>query len=177
MGCSASKSKEVKPSGGPGASSATASNAIGACANGTYAQKPATEAAAADTAQPSQNGTTLSANKSPSNHSVEAPTGRAADASRDNKNTNGDSTEAPDKGPRQNGAGLSSGDLDENGNAVLLPKGVWVKTEGTPYYYCAEENLYFHPPSCQFYDPTNEMWYDPEKDEWYRDDGSDAEAA
>ncbi|AYU82083.1 protein of unknown function - conserved [Leishmania donovani] len=177
MGCSASKSKEVRRSGKPGASAATASSPIGASANGARAQKPTAETAPAPPAQPNQNGTTLPANKSPSSHSVEAPSGRAADANHDNKSTNVDSTEAPDKGPRQNGAGLGNGDVDENGNAVLLPKGVWVKTEGTPYYYCLEENLYFHPPSCQFYDPTNEMWYDPDKDEWYRDDGSDAEAA
>ena len=53
---------------------------------------------------------------------------------------------------------------------VLLPKGEWVKVEGTPYYFSAQENLYYHPPSSQFYDPSNVMWYDPDKDEWYNDE-------
>ena len=55
-------------------------------------------------------------------------------------------------------------------DAVNLPKGDWVKAEGTPYYYSASEKLYFHPPSHQFYDPANDMWYDPDKDEWYADE-------
>ncbi|KAG8340281.1 hypothetical protein ERJ75_001441900 [Trypanosoma vivax] len=61
-------------------------------------------------------------------------------------------------------------EVDEKGNVVVLPKGEWIRTAGTPFYYSEAENLYFHPPSCQFYDPTNEMWYDPEKDEWYQDE-------
>ncbi|GET91846.1 hypothetical protein, conserved [Leishmania tarentolae] len=178
MGCKASKSKEVKPRGTPGASAGatTASGPIGAGANGSGTQKSTTGSTATGPGQPNRNGTSLSADKSPRNHSMETPAGRAAGAN-NNKNGSVDSTEAPDKGPRQNGSNLGNGDVDENGNPVVLPKGVWVKTEGTPYYYSVEENLYFHPPSCQFYDPTNEMWYDPEKDEWYHDDASDAGAA
>lgn len=64
--------------------------------------------------------------------------------------------------------------VDVNGNPIALPKGDWVRTEGTPYYYSALENLYYHPPSYQFYDPTNEMWYDPDKDEWYKDTEADS---
>nr|CCC94208.1 conserved hypothetical protein [Trypanosoma congolense IL3000] len=60
--------------------------------------------------------------------------------------------------------------VDDGDMPLVLPKGEWVLTEGTPFYYSDAENLYFHPPSCQFYDPTNEMWYDPEHDEWYRDE-------
>ncbi|PWV11365.1 hypothetical protein C3747_60g62 [Trypanosoma cruzi] len=69
----------------------------------------------------------------------------------------------------------SKQELDDEGNPLLLPNGDWVRTEGTPFYYSVEENLYFHPPSCQFYDPTNGMWYDPEKDEWYYDDENGAQ--
>lgn len=65
-------------------------------------------------------------------------------------------------------------ELDAEGNPLLLPGGEWVKTQGTPFYYCEKENLYYHPPSFQFYDPTNEMWYDPEKNEWYNDDKNDS---
>lgn len=60
-------------------------------------------------------------------------------------------------------------------DAIVLPKGDWVKADGTPYYYSATENLYFHPPSGQFYDPSNEMWYDPDKDEWYSEKDDEAE--
>ncbi|CBZ29904.1 conserved hypothetical protein [Leishmania mexicana MHOM/GT/2001/U1103] len=177
MGCSTSKNKEVRPNERTRASAATADSPTDARANGTRTHNPTVEAAPPAPAEPKQNGAASHVSKSPSNHSVAAPVGRAADASHDTKSTKVDLTEVPDKAPRQNGAGAGEGDVDENGNAVLLPKGVWAKTEGTPYYYCAEENLYFHPPSCQFYDPTNEMWYDPDKDEWYRDEGSDVEAA
>jgi hypothetical protein len=61
-------------------------------------------------------------------------------------------------------------DLVAPQDAANLPKGDWVKAEGTPYYYSSSEKLYFHPPSHQFYDPANDMWYDPDKDEWYADE-------
>lgn len=71
-------------------------------------------------------------------------------------------------GGKRGGAGAAGGN-NEN-DEVVLPKGDWEKAEGTPYYYSATENLYFHPPSSQFYDPSNGMWYDPDLDEWYQED-------
>ncbi|RNF11918.1 hypothetical protein TraAM80_00613 [Trypanosoma rangeli] len=70
----------------------------------------------------------------------------------------------------------SKQEVDDEGNPLILPNGNWVRTDGTPFYYSEQENLYFHPPSCQFYDPTNEMWYDPEKDEWYYDEENEAQS-
>ncbi|KPI87961.1 hypothetical protein ABL78_2952 [Leptomonas seymouri] len=168
MGCTGSKNKEQKPE---------SKNAADAAASGGSQQlQPKSGDAAAlpkrgDAAPAANNVASQQANLTPSNKSVEAPAGRAnpQDVS---------STAAPGKVPRTNSdAAVTNPDVDEDGNPVVLPKGDWVKTEGTPYYYSATENLYYHPPSCQFYDPTNEMWYDPEKDEWYHDDASDAEAA
>jgi len=80
--------------------------------------------------------------------------------------------------PQQHrGSGLSLSNIsvsptrpNEVADAPNLPKGDWIKAIGTPYYYSASENLYFHPSSCQFYDPSNGMWYDPDSDEWYHED-------
>lgn len=176
MGCTGSKSKEKKPE---------SKNAVdtGAPAGAQPPQQSKGETAPAgnttDPVPPVDSTAAQQAILTPSNKSVEAPAGRAnpQDAKADVA-----STAAPGKGPRSSnsdagGSAAGNADVDEDGNPVVLPKGDWVKTEGTPYYYSATENLYYHPPSCQFYDPTNEMWYDPEKDEWYHDDASDEEAA
>jgi glucan-binding YG repeat protein len=164
MGCTGSKNKEKKPENAKAADTS---------ATGATAQQQQNNAVSAQQAA-----------HTPSNKSVETPAGRANPQDGANAKTDVSSTAAPGKVPRSGNsdAGGSTGaarnaEVDEDGNPVVLPKGDWVKTEGTPYYYSATENLYYHPPSCQFYDPTNEMWYDPEKDEWYHDDASDEEAA
>jgi hypothetical protein len=55
-----------------------------------------------------------------------------------------------------------------DGNGAALPKtNDWTRAAGTPYFFSARENLYFHPPTHQFYDPTNDIWYDPNDEEWY----------
>ncbi|KAL7698569.1 hypothetical protein NQL31_006099 [Lotmaria passim] len=176
MGSSCSKSKEKKPksnnavdTSAPGGTQPTQQQ------NGDAAAQPnsGNPVPAVDSAAGQQ------AILTPSNKSVETPAGRANPQDVANGKTDVSSTAAPGKAPRSanSDAGGAHADVDEEGNPVVLPKGDWVKTEGTPYYYSATENLYYHPPSCQFYDPTNEMWYDPEKDEWYHDDASDEEAA
>lgn len=179
MGCTGSKNKEKKPD---------SKNAVNTAAPGGT-QPPqqgkgetAPQANSADPVPPVDSGAAQQAILSPGNKSVEAPAGRANPQDAANAKADVSSTAAPGKGPRgtnsdAGGSNAGGAEVDEDGNPVVLPKGDWVKTEGTPYYYSATENLYYHPPSCQFYDPTNEMWYDPEKDEWYHDDASDEEAA
>lgn len=161
MGCSGSKEKKPKEAAKQeNANGAASKNEAGSAAGNSKQKTP-------QAVQPS-----------PSNKSVEVPAGRAVNPNDVNiSNTDVGSTAAPANVARRANSDASAADVDENGNPVVLPKGDWIKTEGTPYYYSALENLYYHPPSCQFYDPTNEMWYDPEKDEWYHDDGSDEEAA
>lgn len=176
MGCTGSKNKEKKPE---------SKNAVNTAAPGGTQPPQQPNANTADPVPAANSAAAQQAIVSPSNKSVEAPAGRANPPDAANAKADNASTAAPGKVPRSSNSdaggshagGAAGPDVDEDGNPVVLPKGDWVKTEGTPYYYSATENLYYHPPSCQFYDPTNEMWYDPEKDEWYHDDASDEEAA
>ncbi|KAG5493526.1 hypothetical protein JIQ42_01896 [Leishmania sp. Namibia] len=172
MGCRASKNKGVRAVGPPQPTANAGTRPSGPQPRGDSNAPPSRE--------PEQNRGNLSLPKnikSPSNRSMETPAGQAASPNDANAiATDAASTTATAKVQRSI-SDISDGDGGDGNVTVVLPKGVWIKTEGTPYYYSVSENLYYHPPSCQFYDPTNEMWYDPEKDEWYHDDASDSNAA
>ncbi|KAG5469722.1 hypothetical protein CUR178_01861 [Leishmania enriettii] len=178
MGCSGSKNKGVRAVVPPEPTADAVDRTVGTPPS---APQPRAASNAPPTREPEQirENSSLPKNiKSPSNRSMETPTRQAASPSgADAIGTDAGSTTATAKVQRNNTSDISDGDGGDGSVTVVLPKGVWVKTEGTPYYYSASENLYYHPPSCQFYDPTNEMWYDPEKDEWYHDDNSDSDAA
>ncbi|RHW68894.1 hypothetical protein DPX39_100123000 [Trypanosoma brucei equiperdum] len=157
MGCGDSKvrqggpSRPLPPRGGPN----SASTKVEGRANGPNEETSRVESKGSAPPEPEVNSTPVPTK----------PLGNGVD------NSGAEKTNAPPTGsapPAQNCS--QQIELDDEGNALVLPKGEWVRTEGTPFYYSDAENLYFHPPSCQFYDPTNEMWYDPEQDEWYRDD-------
>ncbi|CAJ1046052.1 hypothetical protein Q4I32_006997, partial [Leishmania shawi] len=120
---------------------------------------PAAEAPPALRVPSDENDASNHESKSASNRSVEIPASREKDCNDNMTNSMDKSLRGgPDKAPTRNGSEITNGHADEKDTPVVLPNGVWTLTVGTPYYYSAEENLYYHPPSCQFYDPTNGMW-------------------
>ncbi|CAJ1035061.1 hypothetical protein Q4I30_007003 [Leishmania utingensis] len=190
MGCSASK--DVK--GGNNTRTPTSNTRENAAPVAVAPPAPAVEAPPAPAAEappapvaeappalrvPSdENDASNHESKSASNRSVEIPASREKDCNDNMTNSMDKSLKGgPDKAPTRNGSEITNGHTDDKDTPVVLPNGVWTLTVGTPYYYSADENLYYHPPSCQFYDPTNGMWYDPVSDEWYRDEGSEAGTA
>ncbi|CCW63109.1 unnamed protein product [Phytomonas sp. EM1] len=104
-----------------------------------------------------------------------APEGRASAAYfPPNESPTGAGISAPSREPTRPISAAT--EVDEDGKVIALPKGTWIRAEGTPYYYSAMENLFYHPPSRQFYDPNNEMWYDSDTNEWYRDDDDESDS-
>ncbi|KAG5469376.1 hypothetical protein LSCM1_02593 [Leishmania martiniquensis] len=173
MGCSASKSKGVRATRPP-QSEATMANGNAGGPNGLPPRPPSDVSAPQD--EQNKKAPMQQSAQSPSNRSVGQMAGQAASQRDGNAaTTDAASGTVSGKDQQRSSSDTSGGDVDGEGMSVVLPKGIWMKTEGTPYYYSATENLYYHPPSCQFYDPTNEMWYDPEKEEWYHDDATDSE--